>query len=398
MKRIRYILLLFILLIIPINVSADEIDIKSNNAVLYNLNEDKIIYEKNKDEKVLIASLTKIMTTIVSIENIKDLDEKIVLTDNIFDELDNDVSLAGFKRNEEVTYRDLLYGALLPSGADATHSLAYFISGSEEEFVKLMNKKAEDLHLKNTHFTNTIGIETSDNMHYSTVNDMAIILKYALKNKEFKKIFETDVYKRENNTFKSSKKRAEIKKEIDLSIIKGSKTGYTSKAGLCLASIATINNINYLFVTTGAEYQTSSINHFIDHKNVYEYYRDNYSYRRVINKGDTLVKLKTKYKEEVIVKSNENVDLFLKNDLDLDKLEYKYTPYKELKLGIKKNDRIGKLTIKDGENEIYTMDIYSPKTIFYKLSKIEKIAIIVLVLIIFLKLINKKKRRRKRRR
>ena len=121
-----------ILIFSVFSVKAIEFDLKSTNAILYNLDEDTILYEKNSDERVAIASLTKIMTAIVSVENIDSLDEKVTLVNKDFDTLvENNASVAGFKVNEEVTYEDLLYGLLLPSGADAAQALTRLIAGNE---------------------------------------------------------------------------------------------------------------------------------------------------------------------------------------------------------------------------------------------------------------------------
>ena len=157
-----------LLLLIPINVFALDLDITSSNAVMYNLNDNEIIYEKNKDEEVSIASLTKIMTCIVALENIDNLDEKIVLTNKDFEGLiEQNAAQAGFRVGEEVTYKDLLYGLMLPSGADAAQALARNIAGSNEEYVELMNKKVKELKLKHTHFVNTTGLDIDN--HYSSV-------------------------------------------------------------------------------------------------------------------------------------------------------------------------------------------------------------------------------------
>lgn len=389
----------FVLFIPIIKVNATELnEIKSNNVILYNLNDDSILYEKNSEDKVLIASMTKIMTAIVSIEHIDNLDEKLILTNDIFSSLTNDLSFAGFKPNEEITYRDLLYGALLPSGADATHSLAIFISGSEEEFVKLMNEKAKEIGMINTNFTNTIGIEDNNNMHYSTVKDVALLLKYSLKNKEFKKIFTTEKYTTSDNllNFKSTKLRMSEKNGIDLSFIKGSKTGYTSKAGLCLASIANYNNVNYLLVTAGADYKTNKINHFLDAKNIYEYYFTNYGYKKILKKDQVLKKIKTKYKEDVNIIQNKNIELYLKNDIKNKDLTYKYKGIKNLQKGIKKGDVIGKYIVSYKENILYQEKVLSPVTVKFRLTNNQKILILMLITtIIFIatiKLFVEKKR------
>lgn len=392
-------IIIFVLFIPIIKVNATELnEIKSNNVVLYNLNDDSILYEKNSEDKVLIASMTKIMTAIVSIEHIDNLDEKLILTNDIFSSLTNDLSFAGFKPNEEITYRDLLYGALLPSGADATHSLAIFISGSEEEFVKLMNEKAKEIGMINTNFTNTIGIEDNNNMHYSTVKDVALLLKYSLKNKEFKKIFTTEKYTTSDNllNFKSTKLKMSEKNGIDLSFIKGSKTGYTSKAGLCLASIANYNNVNYLLVTAGADYKTNKINHFLDAKNIYEYYFTNYGYKKILKKDQVLKKIKTKYEEDVNIIQNKNIELYLKNDIKNKDLTYKYKGTKNLQKGIKKGDVIGKYIVSYKGNILYQEKVLSPVTVKFKLTNNQKILILMLITtIIFIatiKLFIEKKR------
>ena len=139
---------------------------------MYNLNDDEIIYEKDINEIKKIASLTKIMTCIVAIEN-SDLDSYVTVTSKAFVGL-NGYAQAGFKVGDKVTIRDLLYGLMLPSGAETANMLAISIAGSNDELVKMMNDKAKELNLNNTHFSNTIGVDEDDN--YSTVYDLAILL------------------------------------------------------------------------------------------------------------------------------------------------------------------------------------------------------------------------------
>ena len=281
MKKIIFLVISLCLFISPI--SALEID--SKRAVLYNLNENMIVYEKNKDEKTSIASLTKIMTVLVAIENIQDFKQEITINIDDFKGL-NELGAyqIGLKDKEVVTYDDLLYATMLASGADAARALAINISKSEQKFVDLMNQKAKELSLKNTHFVNTVGLD--DENHYSTVDEVAQLLIQALKNEKFKTIFTKNSYTFTNklHTVKNTLFKTAQAYNIDISYIKGSKTGFTNNAGRALASIARDdkNKIDYLLITTNAE---KVPNHLNDAITVYNYYFNNYKYQTLVNKN-----------------------------------------------------------------------------------------------------------------
>ena len=196
--KVFFKLITIIILFTTMNVQA--LDIQSNNAILYQTNDNKLLFEKNAEEKVQIASLTKIMTAIVTLENIKDLNEKVVLkSEDFYGIASENLVTAGFMANEKVTYKDLLYGLLIPSGADAAKALARLVGGSEKEFVKKMNAKAEELKLTDTHFGNEIGLDDKDN--YSTAKDIASLFQYSLKNEDFKTIITTESYTISNGRF-----------------------------------------------------------------------------------------------------------------------------------------------------------------------------------------------------
>ena len=233
-------------------------EIKSEHAVLMDLKTGKVICKKSCDTKTYPASLTKIMTAILAIENIPDLNEKVAVPENIYNTLQGeDASMAGFLPNENVKAIDLLYGTMLPSGADAAESLAIHISGSEDKFVQLMNKKAKELGMSNTHFTNAIGLHNDD--HYTTASDLAKLLRYALNSSTFKEIYTSSKYstskteKHSNGlTFYSTMFKSMSTAEFSGGKIIGGKTGYTDEAGLCLASLAEKNGKEYILITTGA--------------------------------------------------------------------------------------------------------------------------------------------------
>lgn len=235
-----------------------------------------VLKEKNSTDRIYPASLTKIMTAILAIENTEDLEEIVQLPDEIFPPLyAQNASMAGFQPGEEVRLKDLLYGVLIPSGAECCLAFADRISGSEEEFVSLMNDKAQELGMKNTHFTNSTGLH--DPEHYSTVEDISILLQYALKNEYFRDVFTSSRYSTlpseqhpEGFTFHSTMFKYMDSTEVTGGEILGGKTGYTEEAGLCLASLAQVNGKEYILVTAKANgtHQTEQF-HILDAINVY---------------------------------------------------------------------------------------------------------------------------------
>ncbi len=388
-----------ILLLFPIFVSALEIN--SKHAILYNLNEDKIVFEKNSNEITSIASLTKIMTTIVAIENIENLDAKVTITEKDFNGL-YDASLAGFEVGDEVTYRDLLYGTMLPSGAEASQALANNISGSVNVFAGLMNEKAKELGMKNTHFVNTSGLDV--NNHYSTVYDVAVLLKYCLNNKTFKTIFESTSYKTSNGelTLYSTFRYTAIKYNYKSDYILGAKTGYTDDAGKCLASIAydQNNDILYLLVTTGANTSTDDAYHIKDATNIYTYYFENYGYVNLMDENELLVSIKTKYSKNKYLNfyAKEDVSFYTKKDeFDKNKIKLIYDGVNIIDQSIKKGEKLGTVGIYYDDEYINSLDIILNDeykfSIIYFLLQNKKITIPVIlgicILIYLIKRINK---------
>lgn len=253
----------------------DYMEIESETALLTDL-EGNEIFSQNQHERIYPASLTKIMTAIVSIENVYDIDETIMITGDIFDQVNaENGATAGFYAYEEVSYRDLLYGALLSSGAECCLTLANYISGSEWNFVELMNDKAQELGMNDTNFTNVCGFHNYD--HYSTAADISLLLRYALENDTFYEIFTSQSYYTETDehpygiTLSSTMFSAMDSSYIDGGRILGGKTGFTDEAGLCLASLAEVDGKLYTLVTTGAPgtHYTEPY-HIYDAVNIYE--------------------------------------------------------------------------------------------------------------------------------
>ena len=399
MKRVVQFLLI-ISLFFTMNVKAFEIN--SKNAILINLNEDTILYEKDSEKNTKIASLTKIMTAMVVIDTVDNLDKKVTLTYEDFRGLaEEHAAVAGFRVGQTVSYRDLLYGLLLPSGADAAQALARNLSGSNEAFVKLMNDKAKKLGMKNTHFVNTTGLDADGQK--STVKDVYILFKYALKNEEFSKIIKSSTYTTSDQsmTFTSSLKSRKEKLKMDYLL--GGKTGTTYDAGLCLASIASYNDVDYMLITTNATYPSDDPLNFMDAKTIYEYYMNNYSYKTLVKKGEKILTIKTRNstKDEVVFKSDKEIKKYLDNTFDKKDVKLKYSGKEIISYKNKVGEKIGKIDVYYKKKKIDTINITLKEKIKFDLKKylISNIHIIIIIVVIlgllYIKIKTKKKRRKR---
>lgn len=369
----KYIIFTFLILFLPLTVFG--LDINSKYVYFYNIDRDNVIYELNSTDEISIASMTKIMTAIVAIENIDDLDATVTLTSNDFKGLkEANASTAGFKKGEVVTYRDLLYGLMLPSGADAALALSNNIAGSEKKYVELMNQKAEELNLENTHFSNTTGLDAKN--HYSSVYDVSIILKYALNNEEFKEIFTTKKYVTSNKrmTFESTLYSMSKRNKLDTEYILGSKSGYTYDAGLCLASIAEYNGEVYLLVTAGADYKSKKPYHILDSNEIYQYYFNNYSYKTVMKKGDSILTLTKEDGSSIEIFADDTLEYYLNNDANV---EVKYDGITELTNDLKKGDYLGLYSIYADDKLLYSKEIFLSEDVVNRNSVILSLIVVI---------------------
>ena len=200
------------------------------------------------------------MTVLLAVESVSNDEKEILMNQDIFQSLaQSHASVAGFLPGERVKIKDLYYGAMLPSGAECCLRLANYLAGSEEKFALLMNQKAREIGMKHTNFVNSTGLH--DPKHVSTAEDLEILLRYALKNPRFRKVFETMQY------------RTDYKDQLKPTngSFLGGKTGYTKEAGLCLASWVNIRGKRYILVTAGArgDHQTRPF-HVLDAESIYQ--------------------------------------------------------------------------------------------------------------------------------
>lgn len=217
-------------------------DIVSGSIIVINCKTNEVVASRNATERRYPASTTKIMTILTAVDYITDYNKTFTFSFEITDPLYiADATVAGFSDGEAINMTDMLYGAILPSGADATVGLAMSIAGGEEEFVKLMNKKAKELGLRDTHFTNSSGL--FDENHYTTAEDMAVIIRAAMKNELCRKILSTYQYTTaatpqhpEGIPLTSTLFSYMYGTEPEGSDILGGKTGFVSESGYCIAT------------------------------------------------------------------------------------------------------------------------------------------------------------------
>lgn len=333
MKKIITIILLF--LIFPINISA----ISASSYVVLDQNSNKVLMGSNYNEEALIASITKIVTAIVVIENI-DISKKITVDEEVLKAYGSAIYL---EIGEVITIEDLLYGLMLRSGNDAAIVLANNVAGSMEEFSTLMNKLVKDLLLENTNFVNAHGLDNDETANYSSAYDMGVLMNYAMKNSTFKKITGTLSY----NTESSYKTYSWYNKNRLLTNYKyatGGKTGYTQKANRTLITTASKDNMDITIVTL------NDGNDFEDHEKLYEIVFDNYEAIKVLDK------------EITSLKNSEN-NFYIKNDYYAlvkddrsENLEVKYSYYNKVIGSI-----AGKVEVLLDNQIIYKDNIYINK-------------------------------------
>lgn len=252
-------------------------EVVSEYAILINNDTKEIVGTRNAYEKIVPASMTKVMTVLVAANNLTEeqLDEKVTMTHEAVDySYAGGGSTSGFVEDEEVTVRDLFYGTILPSGGDAAAQLAMYVAGDVDTFVTMMNEEVSNLGLTGTHFTNPVGFHSDD--HYSTPYDMAIIMMAALDNELCKEVITTKVYNStatnvnpEGITISNWFLRRIEDKDIG-GTIEGAKTGYVDESGNCaVSSMVAEDGTEYICCTAKS---SSSWRCIYDHVDIYKAY------------------------------------------------------------------------------------------------------------------------------
>ena len=343
MKKI--VLVIFVMFIFMGSVKGEEtMATNAKSAILIEASTGKILFEKNPDEKYAPASMTKMMSLVLIMENI---DNRNLRMDEVIRVSKNASGMGGsqifLQENEEMTVEDMLKGITIGSANDATVALAERIAGTEEEFVKLMNNKAKELGLKNTFFKNSTGLDEAN--HYSTARDMSIIAKELVKHKkilDFSSIYETYLRNDTDNKFwlVNTNKLVRFYKGVD-----GLKTGYTEEAGYCLTATINKDNMRLIAVVMGEPTSTTrntEVSALLDYGyNIYQ--KETYITTDEII--DTVpIEKGTKEKANIIVVSD--VTAVNKKGHKMGEITYELKTDK-LKAPISKGEIVGNLVIKE---------------------------------------------------
>jgi len=347
--------------------NSEDIGLTCDYAVAIDAKSGLVLYNKNMDERMYPASMTKVMTVILALELMDDMKKTTVITQSDIDTVwETGASSANFEVGETVTYEDLLYGAILPSGADATRALANNLCGSQEAFVDKMNELAQKLNLKDTHFVNTTGIH--DENHYTTVHDMALIVQYAVANPDFKEIYSKRYATSSNGLHQWVNKSVynARRSNINTDSIIGCKSGYTDVAKNCLSSLDKVGD-NEIIVIVG-----KSINNDVKPKaavqdtlDIVNYVSQNYSMQPILTKGTEVKNLDigvAKDNQKILIENQNDTMAFLPNGYNQDDLEFKYT-FKKIEAPVKKGTKVGKLNVYYKDYLLYQEEYATTKEI-----------------------------------
>jgi len=345
---------MFTFFIFLFEVSAEEIDLKAKSAILIEESTGNVIYEKNADEKLSPASMTKIMSLILIMEQIES--GKLDKNDDVM--VSKEASSMGGSQvfiNEGEVYKvdELLKSVAIASANDAVVALSEKVAGTKDGFVEEMNKKAKLLNLKNTFFKNPHGID--EDGHYSTARDMSMMAKELISHNDilnYTKRYEDYFRKKDGSQIwlVNTNKLVKFYEGMD-----GLKTGYTSNAGYCLTATAKRNNLRLISVVMGEE---SIENRTEDTLKLLNYGFNSIKKDVLFDNKKNIDTLNLDYATKKGVKVYLKNSIVRVNNINGDKVKYKYElKYDKLKLPIKKNAKVGTIIVKTNDNKMYKQDL-----------------------------------------
>lgn len=318
--------------------------IDARNAIAIDARSKRVLYEKNAHIITPMASTTKIITACVALRY-GDLNKKVTISSRAASIRG---SVVGYRENEQVTIKELIYGLMLRSGNDAAIAIAEGISGSVEEFVRLMNEYATEIGLIDTHFESPHGLDSAN--HYTTAYDLAIATAHAKEIDLFNKIVSTKDIEAGNEDF--SRSLHNINKILwQIPEANGVKTGYTGQAGKCLVSSIKMDDSDIIIVVIncpGRWKETAKINDYV--KNTYEF-------KEIVEKDKKLKSLTVeKSKDNLTLKNTTSIKLPVKKGSNID---FKIKLPREIEAPIYAGMKVGTIDVYEDKKLIYTTALYS---------------------------------------
>ena len=386
MKKVVIFLLtsiIFLSILTPMTCFAeynDSIELRADIACMICLDNDEAVFNKNYNKRTAPASLTKIMTALIALDECKDLNVKVVVSQSAIDSLaGTDSSTAGLVPGEEVTMYDLLNCLMVKSANEAAIVIAEYVGGSVENFVKMMNAKAKKLGCADTHYVNVHGLDEEG--HYTTAHDLYLICKEAMKNPTFEKIVGQTSYtmpktnKNEDRILPATNLMMNSNyRDCYLSYVTGIKTGTTDDAGRCIITKASKNGYNYIAIIMGADTKDAKPGEyaeniaFIECKNMIEWTFSNIKYKVVAHEKDIITVVDVKYSwstDTLELVPATDVSALVPANLDSSSVYIKPntdTP-EEVKAPVKQGDKIGTATVYYAGKEIATVDLVASKNV-----------------------------------
>ena len=407
-------MLIFILHTSMCYALTEQPEISTDAAILIDSSSEKVLYSKNENQKMYPASTTKILTAILIIENCN-LNDVVTVPYDAISSITSGYSVAALQAGEQLTVEQLLQVMLVHSANDAANVLAFHVSGSIENFAELMNNKVSELGLTNTHFTNPSGMH--DENHYTTAHDLAIIMKYCMKNDTFRSLsslkyctipatnkYDVRVFNTTNELLIYDNRDVSSNYYYKYAI--AGKTGYTTQAKNCLVSVAKKENLELICVVLSAGIYPNNVSaKFVDTKSIFDYGYNNYTIKKLREKDA----IATQIEIGNGTKETRNLDLLISDDLSAlvtqDEFDTEFEPQIELQdnlfAPIAQGQVVGKITYTiDGIQ--YSSNLLASHSVEQSgfITIVVQIILVILILFLLYKLLfdsnsNKKSHRKK---
>lgn len=405
LKKITILLLVTMLILLNnsfVFATAEKPNIISQAAILMDSKTEKILYAKNENEKMYPASTTKIITAILTLENCN-LDEVVTVSYDAVMSIPEGYSSASLQIGEQLTVEQLLQLLLVHSANDAANVLAEYVGGSVESFVSMMNTKIHELNLSHTHFTNTFGMH--DDNHYTTSQDLATIMKYCLKNKDFRKLAGSAscaipaTNKYDIRKYNSTNELIIPNNKNYYPFLTSGKTGYTSQAGDCLVSCSYKDDLELICVILGGKTVNGISTRFSETKTLYEYGYNNYSIKTILNANDIVTQIEipngTKDTKNLGLLANSTIRTLLENNILENELTPKINIKENTKAPIEQGDNLGSISYTIDEVE-YKSDLIASHSVEKSklVNYLVKIGIGILILTLMIKISFHRKKKK----